>query len=166
MNPTNGHRHNLRRDPDRNVPDGFRQPPRLLRQCQRCPAVPDVVALAASGDPGIVDVSSTTNAGAFAVATVNLGSDDNITATTNTNGTTLPISINVCQTVPATGACMSPPAASVTTDIQPNATPTFGIFVSGTGSVPFDPSNNRVFVQFTDSGGVVRGATSVAVRTQ
>jgi hypothetical protein len=128
--------------------------------------VPDVVALAASGDPGIVDVSSTTNAGAFAVATVNLGSDDNITATTNTNGTTLPISINVCQTVPATGACMSPPAASVTTDIQPDATPTFGIFVSGTGSVPFDPSNNRVFVQFTDSGGVVRGATSVAVRTQ
>ncbi len=30
----------------------------------------------------------------------------------------------------------------------------------------FDPAVNRVFVRFTDNGGLVRGATSVAVRTQ
>jgi hypothetical protein len=131
--------------------------------------VPDIVALAASGDPGIVDVSPTTNAGVFAVATVNLGSGDQITATTDTNGTTLPVAINICQTVPATGACLngSMPSASVTTQINVGSTPTFGIFVSGTGaSIPFDPANNRVFVRFTDSTSTVRGATSVAVRTQ
>jgi hypothetical protein len=129
--------------------------------------VPDVVALAASGDPGIVDVSSVTNAGAFAVATVNLGSGDQITVTSDTNGATLPLSINICQTVPATGACLngSTPAPSVTTQINPGDTPTFGIFVSGTSNVPFDPANNRVFVRFTDSTSTVRGATSVAVRT-
>ena len=130
--------------------------------------VPDVVALAASGDPGIVDVSPTTNAGVFAVATVNLGSGDQITATTDTNGTTLPLVIDICQTNPATSACLngSTPAPSVTTQINGGDTPTFGIFVSGTGgTIPFDPANNRVFVRFTDSTSTVRGATSVAVRT-
>ena len=32
--------------------------------------------------------------------------------------------------------------------------------------IAFDPAVNRVFVRFTDNGGVVRGATSVAVQTQ
>jgi hypothetical protein len=54
----------------------------------------------------------------------------------------------------------------VATDIPPNATPTFGIFVTGSAAVADMPRVNRVFVQFTDSGGVLRGETSVAVRTQ
>jgi class 3 adenylate cyclase len=50
--------------------------------------------------------------------------------------------------------------------INANSTPTFGIFVAGTGTVPFDPANNRVFVRFKDAGGVTRGSTGVAVGTQ
>lgn len=42
----------------------------------------------------------------------------------------------------------------------------FAVFVSGTATVAFDPANNRGTVRFTDSGDVVRGATSVAVRTR
>jgi hypothetical protein len=52
-----------------------------------------------------------------------------------------------------------------TTTINANATPTFGIFVTGGGSVPFSTAVNRVFVRFADSTGAVRGSTSVAVRT-
>jgi hypothetical protein len=32
--------------------------------------------------------------------------------------------------------------------------------------VPFVPQTNRIFVQFSDAGGVMRGSTSVAVATQ
>jgi len=44
--------------------------------------------------------------------------------------------------------------------------PTCSIFVTATGTVPFDPANNRIVVKFRDAGGIVRGSTSVAVRTQ
>jgi len=54
----------------------------------------------------------------------------------------------------------------VTTQIDAGATPTFAIFVAGSGPVTFDPAANRVFVRFRDGGGTIRGATSVAVRTQ
>jgi hypothetical protein len=32
--------------------------------------------------------------------------------------------------------------------------------------VPFVPQTNRIFVEFTDANGIVRGSTSVAVETQ
>jgi hypothetical protein len=127
---------------------------------------PDIVALAASGDPGIVDIPGTNGTGVFAVATVNVGASGTIQANTDTGGVPLPISVHVCQTVPATGACVGTPAPVAATTIYPGDTPTFGIFVTGNGTVPFDPANNRVFVRFVDQGGVPRGATSVAVRTQ
>ena len=55
-----------------------------------------------------------------------------------------------------------------------NDTPTFGIFVTGSGNVPFDPAGKRIFVRFTEIAScegatnvtVTRGSTSVAVRTQ
>ena len=67
---------------------------------------------------------------------------------------------------PASGQCISGIGPNVTTQINANATPTFGIFVQGNGNVPFDPAANRIFVRFKDAGGVTRGSTSVAVRTQ
>ena len=79
---------------------------------------------------------------------------------------TLPMNLTLCQTNPTTGACLALPASSVTTTINANATPIFGIFVQGSGNVPFNPATNRIFVRFKDAGAVTRGSTSVAVRTQ
>jgi len=125
--------------------------------------VPDIVALAATvGNTGIVTLAS---AGAFAVATVNVGAGGLITVAADTGGATLPVTLSVCQTNPQTAACLAPSTPSVTTQIDANATPTFGIFLSATGPIPFDPANNRIFVRFKDQGGVTRGATSVAMRT-
>ena len=129
--------------------------------------VPDIVALAASADPGIVDIPGANGTGVFAVATVNVGASSSITATADTGGVSLPVSIALCQTNPQTSACLPPgPAASVTTQVNAGGTPTFGIFVTGSGVVPFDPANNRINLRFKDAGGVTRGSTSEAVRTQ
>jgi hypothetical protein len=130
--------------------------------------IPDIVALAATVDnTGIVTLAPATRAGVFAVATVNLGVTGSITAAADTGGVPLPVAILVCQTNPATGGGLGAPAGSVTVTINAGATPTFGIFLTGTGApVPFDPATNRIFVRFKDAGGVTRGSTSVAVRTQ
>ena len=129
--------------------------------------VPDVVALAATAtNDGIVTLPGANGAAAFAVATVNVGIGASITASADTGAVTQPITIMLCQTDPATGVCTSAIGASVTTDIGANATPTFAIFVQGSGNVLFDPARNRIFVRFKGAGDVTRGATSVAVRTQ
>jgi hypothetical protein len=130
--------------------------------------VPDIVALAATlTNDGIVNIPGTNGTGAFAVATVNVGADGTITASADTGSATLlPVNISLCQTNPATGQCISAIGSSVATQINANATPTFGIFVQGGGNVPFDPAANRIFVRFRDGGDVTRGSTSVAVRTQ
>ncbi|MDZ7653995.1 MAG: hypothetical protein U5L03_16280 [Burkholderiaceae bacterium] len=129
--------------------------------------VPDIVALAATlGGDGIVNVPGTSGTGFFAVATVNVGSSSPITASALLGNTSLPVSLSICQTNPTTGACLAPPSASVATSISAGATPTFAVFGTGSGAIPFDPANNRVYVVFRDAGGLVRGATSVAVRTQ
>jgi hypothetical protein len=128
--------------------------------------VPDIIALAASGDPGYVDLPGATGTGAFAVATINLGTPAPITVGADTGDASLPVKVAICQTNPATGICMANPAPNVTTTIGANATPTFGIFVTGTASIPDAPAANRVFVRFTGADGILHGDTSIAVRTQ
>ena len=53
----------------------------------------------------------------------------------------------------------------MTLDVATAATPSFAVFVTGGGTVPFDPGRNRVQIRFRDAGGAVRGGTSAAVRT-
>lgn len=98
---------------------------------------PDVIALAATNDnglnDGIVDVSGTTGAGAFAVATINLGADATIAVSADTGSTPgLPVTLTICQTN-AQGQCLTAPASALSLDIPPNATPTFAVFVRGEG---------------------------------
>jgi Subtilase family len=129
--------------------------------------IPDIVALAATTtNDGIVNILGINATGAFAVATVNVGVSGNITASADTGSASLPVDISLCQTNPATGQCISGIGASVSTTINAGATPTFGIFVQGSGNVPFDPAGNRIFVRFKGAGDITRGSTSVAVRTQ
>jgi len=128
---------------------------------------PDLIALGATAsNDGIVDIPGSSGVGAFAVATANVGAASTITASANTGSATLPLTITTCQTVPTTGACMAAPSVSVATTVNAGDTPTFAIFVQGSGVVPFQPATNRIFVQFQDAGGAIRGSTSVAVQTQ
>jgi streptogramin lyase len=128
--------------------------------------VPDIVALAASGDPGYVDIPGAKGTGVFAVATINLGAGGQISVSADTGAANVPVVLTLCQTNPSTGACFTTPTPNIVTTIAANATPTFGIFAAGSAAVPDLPAINRVFVRFTDAGGALRGETSVAVRTQ
>jgi streptogramin lyase len=129
--------------------------------------VPDVIVESEtpSGD-GILDITGTSGANAFALATFNLGSSASITVSANTGAATLPVALTICQSNPSTGQCVATPAATVTATIATNATPTFSVFAVASGAIPFNPVSNRIFIQFADSAGAVRGSTSVAVRTQ
>lgn len=129
--------------------------------------VPDIVALAAtSTNDGILHIPGASGSNAFAVVTVNVDAGAAITASVNTGVATLPLTISLCQTNPQTGQCLSAAGSTVSTQINAKATPTFAFFATATGAVPFVPQTNRIFVQFADQNGVVRGETSVAVETQ
>jgi hypothetical protein len=129
--------------------------------------IPDMVALAATlTNDGIVNIPGATGIGVFSVATVNVGATGVITISADTGGATPTVNVSLCATNPSTGLCISSIGSSVTTQIDANETPTFGIFVTGMGNVSFDPAANRIFVRFKDADGVTRGSTSVAVRTQ
>jgi hypothetical protein len=127
--------------------------------------VPDIVALAAANN-GIVDIPGPTGTGLFGVATVNMGASGSITATVDTGGAAVPVSLAICEIDQSTGLCRAAPAASVTRTIGPGETPSFAIFVTGRSNVVFAPAVNRIFVRFRDGLGVTRGSTSVAARTQ
>lgn len=127
-------------------------------------APPDIVALSATPSAdGTVRMNGINAPQAFGVASVNVGADATLTVSADTGGSTLPLSLSICQTNPSTGACLAPAAASVTLDIAANATPTFGIFLDSSAAIPFSPATTRVFVRFEDAAKVERGATSVAV---
>jgi len=123
--------------------------------------VPDVIALAATikGD-GVVRAMP---AGAFSVATVNVGAGGEITATADTGAFPLPVGLSICETSPTTGQCLGNPAASVVTQMPANATATFAVFPLAADTIDFAPATNRIFVRFRDASDAIRGATSVAV---
>jgi hypothetical protein len=128
--------------------------------------VPDIVALAATptGD-GTVHLAGASASAAFSVATVNVGSSGVVSVSADTAGLALPVELSMCETEPGTGICLAPPAVDGTTSIAAGATPTFSVFVTARGEVPFDPAVNRLFVRFRDPGQLTRGATSVALTT-
>jgi hypothetical protein len=129
------------------------------------PPLPHISAIAdtPTGD-GIVNLPGVNGSNAFSVSTMNVGSTGTITVTPSSSQT-LPLVMSICETN-ASGVCLSGPASETTSPVNGGATPTYSIFVTATGTVPFDPANNRIIVEFKDAGGVVRGSTSVAVRTQ
>lgn len=133
--------------------------------------VPDIVALASTPTtPGIIDVPGVGGTGFFGVASVNVGVSGDIAVTASITDGDPNVTLSICETNPVTAACINPTVpttGSVMTTIAPNATPTFSIFASASAAIALDPAGKRVEVTFTDQvGGTIRGATSVAIRTQ
>jgi hypothetical protein len=90
------------------------------------------VALAATAaSNGIVGIPVSSGAAAFAVSVSNVGVGGLIEVSADTGGAALPaLTLHVCGTDSASGACAAPPAPKLTTFIGASATGTFGVFVS------------------------------------
>ena len=127
---------------------------------------PDVVALAltATGD-GVLAIDGPAGSGAFVTASINLGSSAVMDVTATASDANLPVDITICQSNPATAVCLAPPSSVASLTIGAGATPTFSIFATARGNIALDPANNRVYIEFRDAGGAIRGSTSVAVKT-
>jgi len=132
--------------------------------------IADMIVLAAtpSGNGVLALPYSQGESGAFAVASFNAGSyDDAVVVTADTGRALLPLQLSLCQTVATTGQCMVAPSSSVVLPVNPNDTPTFSVFATATGTIPFDPENSRIFIRFTaQDDGIDHGSSSVAVQTQ
>jgi phospholipase/lecithinase/hemolysin len=129
--------------------------------------VPDMIAvgLTPSGD-GFSHTGGNQGTGLFAIASSNIGASGQLTAQVVLSQASMPLTATVCQTNPNNGQCMSTPAASVTTTINQGQNTTWSAFLQARGPIAADPANNRVYFEFVDSNGVVRGSTSTAVTTQ
>ena len=127
--------------------------------------IADIIALAATATHNGIAELPEGGAGAFAVASTNLGATAPITVSADTGAASLPIAITLCQSNPANGRCLAPPAASVSLAYAGGAAPTFSIFLQSSGAIRFDPANSRIFVRFKDAAGGLHGSTGVAVET-
>ncbi len=128
--------------------------------------VADIIALSATPTAnGVISVPAGST-GAFAVASTNIGVGSQITVSVDTGSVTLPVNLTLCQSNPSTGQCLAAPTASVNLNYQAGTTPTFSVFAQATGTIPFAPATNRVFVRFEDASGDLHGSTSVAVQAQ
>ena len=76
---------------------------------------------------------------------------------------TLPLTLTVCETTGGS-VCLAAPTPTVTVNYTAATNRSFAFFAQASGSIPFDPANNRVFARLSQ-GGVLRGATSAAVCT-
>jgi hypothetical protein len=65
----------------------------------------------------------------------------------------------------ASGARLPPPAPAKTA-FSAHGVQTYCVFAAATAPIPFAPSTPRVYVQFSDASGAIRGPTAVAVRTK
>ena len=133
--------------------------------------IPDIVALSATpSNDGILDIPGVAGSAAFAVATSNVGAEGalNVIAIAENESGALPLTLALCETDPLTSLCVNPAVPStapVLATVAAGATPTFAVFATASQAIPFDPANNRITVRFADDQDIVRGATSIAVRT-
>ncbi len=130
--------------------------------------VADVIALVATvNNDGWIDIPATGNpVGIASVAVSNVGQGVIISASADTGGRSFGIErIELCGT-DAQGNCLTARDDTINAILQTNGVATFAIFVRGNGqAIEANPATNRIFIRFRE-GNALRGATSVAVRTQ
>ena len=137
--------------------------------------VPDILSIGTTPSAdGVVRIPESGNRISFlSAAALNIGAGDGsaaagqatVTASVDTGGVSLPLTLEVCETL-STGGCITPRGETSTSTIyDPNVVKFYAVFVRANEGeyVPFDPASSRVFLRFTDATGAMRSVTSAAV---
>lgn len=130
-------------------------------------ASPDLIAMAVtpSGD-GILRLADENTNGAFAAAVANVGAAGELTVRPSATGAAADLDLVICETDAATGACLASPGDEIARNFGADETASFAIFARPQGqSVAFAPATARIRVEALDADSIIRGATSVAIRT-
>lgn len=125
--------------------------------------VPAALAPAPVSSPLALALPHPIGTASFAVATTHAGVSGNVMVSVDTGRVPLPLTAGICQTDPSTGACLAPPAASLSLALAAGQAPTFAVSVDALASLPLDRDFHRVHVRFTDTSGASVGGASVAV---
>lgn len=128
--------------------------------------LPDMVTVSDTlSHNGVLSLDGDNGTGFVVVATSQLGGDAPMLLVTAANR--IPVNLTVCETNPATSVCLAPPTDQpLAFDSSNGEQRTFAIFAQGTGTIPFDPTTNRIKIIFTDEKHRQRGGSSVAVTTE
>ncbi|MGB8844019.1 MAG: NHL repeat-containing protein, partial [Aliidongia sp.] len=132
------------------------------------PVADIVVAAQTQTSNGIVELGGNGGnggLGAFAIASLNIGTAAPITVSADTGSAALPVQPLICLTNPVTGECLSPPGLSVPLAFPAGAVETFSVFLQATGPIVLAPASSRIFVRFKDAAGGLHASISVAVET-
>ena len=114
--------------------------------------VADMVAIARTVTAdGIVSIPGVGESAAFAVASSNIGIGDVITARVRSSFDDLALTLSLCETDPATAACVDAPNQEVVVEVDANGIPTFSVFVTANRSIENNPAAHRVVVEFLDA---------------
>jgi hypothetical protein len=123
-------------------------------------ASPDMIALTTTTDLHQVSCSGTKP---FAVAMANVGAaTGQVTVTADTGTSSLPLSILIQETNPATGVVIGD---HILQNVGAGENRTVVVWVTFHGCVSFDPAAHRIFIRFKDAGNNLIGSTSTAVST-
>ena len=118
-----------------------------------------------TSDDGILHIPGTTGTTNFYVTATNYGANGTIKISANTGSKALPVTLTVCETRILAPKCISGAKPSMSVTMTPGLEMDFAVFAKGTGTIPASFATNRIFVQFADKTGAVRGLASVALQT-
>lgn len=129
--------------------------------------VPDMIAVGLTpSNDGYSRTGGDFGTGIFVIAATDIGSAASLTARVRLSDPTLKLTATICETNPQSGQCKATSSATVTRTINKDENTTWTAFLTAAGPIAQDAAHNRVYFEFVDSSGVIRGSTSTAVTTK
>ncbi len=140
-------------------------------------AIPDVLSIGATIDGNGIITVPVDGASLMTAAAINIGvggapgsNDVQVAVSADTGANPLNVTLTVCE-LNAASQCLSPPTTPDIAAIIGDGASFFAVFVSdnGSGGIPLDPANARVFLRFIEfgaPGAPTRSVTSAAVTVQ